>query len=146
MIRCCLLLIVCIMLSLAGCKKAEDTGPKSGETKLGPKGETIIGAADLTRAYVSDPEAYNKKFQNKMVIVEGVIAWDTMKDEMGRELLPLEGHEGVLIRCMRSGSFADQVMGMRAGRKIMVRGRANPYEEGRRAVLLTECDLVPEAK
>jgi hypothetical protein len=144
MIRSCLLLLG--VLILAGCKKGDDTATKPGETRLGPKGETTIASADLTRIYLGDPEAFNKRFQNKMVIVEGVIAWDSMKDEMGRELLPLEGHDDILIRCMRTGNFADQVMGLRAGKKITVRGRAHPYEEGRRAVLLSECDLVPEAK
>jgi putative nucleic acid binding protein len=138
------MMFLAFIFMLAGCKKADDTGPKVGETKLGPKGETILSSASLTQEYSTDPAAFDKKFANKMVIVEGEIAWDSMKDtETGRELLPLAGFDNKsLVRCVRTGSFADQVQGLKAGRKVTVRGRAQPYEEGHPDPVLTECDLV----
>jgi len=130
------------LLFLLGCSTTEPA--TQTEARVGPKGEAILSAADLTGAYRTDPAAFDEKFRHKMVIVEGVIAWDSFKDEKGIEHVPLEGAEGTYVRCMRTGGFAEQVQGMKAGRKITVRGRANPYQEGRPDVLLTECDLVVE--
>lgn len=135
-----------LALLAAGCKKTASTTP--GETKIGPKGETMLSSQDLARAYAADPEGFDKAFRNKMVIVEGEVTYDKVTETAtGREMILLQGYEGgkdspaIDVRCLKAGSFADDLVGVGPGRKITVRGRVNPTE-GMKFLLLTECDLL----
>jgi hypothetical protein len=136
------IMLTALLALFPGCDRSADTATQATEPRIGPQGEVMLSAVALAQDYATDPAAFDRKYSGKLVIIEGIVAFDRMSDRTWGDLLPLKGHGDVLIRCVRTGAFAEQAEGVKANRKVTVRGRVHPYQKGRNAVVMTECDLL----
>ena len=54
----------------------------------------------------------------KLVIIDGIVAFDNTVICKWGDVLPLKGDGNVEVRCVRTGNFAYEALGIGAGRKV----------------------------
>ena len=143
-------LVVGCLLS-AGCGRSADTGSAkgpSGTAGTGTTGKAPAGkpafsgtAEDFAKEFAKDKDAYDKKYNDQMVELQGMV----MDPKMAPTAFGMYGYEPkdgptVLIGCYYAPASAAKVKDLAMKQEIKIRGkvaaRGNPFVE------IADCEIL----
>jgi hypothetical protein len=104
-----------------------------------------VTAKKLAEDYATDPAAYNKKYKDKIVEVEGVVFLPDAKnkaDEPGFVLLEGFHKKGDPVSTSVRFLVTDAFKGLKKGDKIKVKGKAQAHSDTVFGATLEDCALI----
>jgi hypothetical protein len=123
-------------------------GPQLENCVIIDKGESTaitVSVQDLLKDVAAKPAAAQEKYDNKWLIMDGVVADSRINDKGGFWELVLKGEGDARIIC-GFGTHPEALRGIRTGQRLRVVGQALVITTGKPSVTLSGCQAITQKR